>query len=61
MLKDYDILANDLALEQRNKIQLGSNTAIIIVKTILGDYCKKSYNVKAKLKLKSVGHFFSRI
>ena len=34
-------MANDSALEQRIQIQLGSNKAIIIVKTILGDYCKK--------------------
>ena len=38
MFKDY---ANDSALEQRIQIQLGSNKAIIIVITILGDYCKK--------------------
>ena len=31
----------DSALEQKIQIQLGSNKAIIIVKMILGDYCKK--------------------
>ena len=35
-------LANDSALEQRTQIQLGSNKAIIIVKTILGNYYKKT-------------------
>ena len=34
-------MANDSALEQRIQIHLGSNKAIIIVKTILGDYYKK--------------------
>ena len=34
-------MANDSALEQRIQYQLGSNKAIIIVKMILGDYCKK--------------------
>ena len=39
-------MANDSALEQRIQIQLGSNKAIIIVKTILGDYCKKKKKKK---------------
>ena len=34
-------MANHLALEQGIQIQLGSNKAIIIIKTILGDYYKK--------------------
>ena len=47
-------MANDSALEQRIQIQLGSNKAIIIAKTILGDYYKKKkvlLMIKVKEKL----------
>ena len=40
---------NDSALEQRIQIQLGSNKAIIIVKTILGDYKKKKKRRRIQL------------
>ena len=38
-------MANDSALEQRIQNQLGSNKAIIIVKTILGNYYKKKRSI----------------
>ena len=46
-------MANDSALEQRIQIQLGSNKAIIIVKTILGDYYKK----KKKIYILTCGEY----
>ena len=44
-------MANDSSLEQRIQIQLGSNKAIIIVKTILGDYYKKKEKKKKSAHL----------
>ena len=41
IVKGLWFLTNDSALEQWNQIHLGSNSAMITIKTILGDYCKK--------------------
>ena len=42
-------MANDSALEQKIQIQLWSNKAIIIVQTILGNYCKKKKNKRERV------------